>query len=67
VRLTLDEEIIKRYGHNFDSKKYSKYEEIVERELLDKAKQTLAEGKSVSKPLRAACSGAMLSGLWTHK
>jgi predicted kinase len=47
IRLTLDEELIKRYGSNFDAKKYEEYEANIEIELLKKARFFLTSGHNV--------------------
>jgi len=46
-RFTLDEEIVKRYGQDFDPADYDGFENETEKTLLDKVKLLLSSGKSV--------------------
>ena len=47
VRLTLDEELFKRFGREFPNEKYSEYETKTKTELKDVLKENVTNSKSV--------------------
>ena len=47
IRLSLDEEVFKRYGRDFDSSKYQEYEEQTEQDLSNIIKSSIYSGHDV--------------------